>query len=129
MKKILVIAECINKNKTSEGIGTTSFLNALGQGHFEIDTVWGSKDNQHSIVTIVDRKTGYLLMGKICRRTTKETNKCILKLMRRERNRFKSITSDNGTEFHGYKKIEEITGVLFNFCEPYHSWESELPLI
>ncbi len=40
MKKILVIAECINKNKTSQGIGTTSFLNALAQGPFEIDCVY-----------------------------------------------------------------------------------------
>ena len=39
-KKILVIAECINKNKTSQGIGTTSFLNALAQGPFEIDCVY-----------------------------------------------------------------------------------------
>lgn len=37
MKKILVIAECINKNKTSQGIGTTSFLNALAHGAFQID--------------------------------------------------------------------------------------------
>jgi hypothetical protein len=40
MKKILVVAECINKNKTSEGIGTTSFLNALAQGPFEVDCVY-----------------------------------------------------------------------------------------
>ena len=40
MKKILVIAECINKNKTSQGIGTTSFLNALAQGPFKVDCVY-----------------------------------------------------------------------------------------
>jgi hypothetical protein len=40
MKKILVVAECINKDKTSEGIGTTSFLNALAQGPFEVDCLF-----------------------------------------------------------------------------------------
>ncbi|MFZ5697747.1 MAG: IS30 family transposase, partial [Pseudomonadota bacterium] len=33
---------------------------------------------------------------------------------------------DNGTEFHGYKKIEEATGVTFYFAHPYHSWERGL---
>jgi glycosyltransferase involved in cell wall biosynthesis len=40
MKKILVVAECINKDKTSEGIGTTSFLNALADGPFQIDCLF-----------------------------------------------------------------------------------------
>lgn len=40
MKRILVVAECINKDKTSEGIGTTSFLNALARGPFTIDCVF-----------------------------------------------------------------------------------------
>ena len=35
----------------------------------------------------------------------------------------KTITADNGTGFHGYKEIEEKTGVRFYFCTPYHSWE------
>ena len=37
--------------------------------------------------------------------------------------RFKTITADNGTEFHGYQKIEEETGVPFYYATPYHSWE------
>ena len=34
-----------------------------------------------------------------------------------------TITADNGTEFHWYKEIEDITGVKFYFATPHHSWE------
>ncbi len=37
--------------------------------------------------------------------------------------RFKTITADNGTEFHAYNKIEKATGVIFYFATPHHSWE------
>ena len=35
----------------------------------------------------------------------------------------KTITLDNGTEFHDYKSVEEQFGVQFYFATPYHSWE------
>lgn len=37
--------------------------------------------------------------------------------------RFKTITADNGTEFHSHKLVEDATGVEFYFATPYHSWE------
>ncbi|MBN2729246.1 MAG: IS30 family transposase, partial [Bacteroidales bacterium] len=37
--------------------------------------------------------------------------------------KIKTITADNGTEWHGYKDIEKITDALYYFAEPYHSWE------
>jgi transposase, IS30 family len=36
---------------------------------------------------------------------------------------FKTITVDNGTEFHSYEQIECATGVTFYFATSYHSWE------
>ncbi len=44
-------------------------------------------------------------------------------LIRRKPLEFKTITSDNGTEFHQYKKIEERCQTTFYFANPYHSWE------
>ena len=91
-------------------------------GHWEIDTVkgTGSKD---CIVTIVERKTGLVQIGKLLNSTTAELNKRTLKLINRFSSCFKTITSDNGTEFHQYKDIENKTGVKFYFANPYHSWE------
>ncbi len=91
-------------------------------GHWEIDTVMGSRDH-HCILTLVERKTGFTLIGKLKNKTKKETNACLLRLIRSHRKKVKTITSDNGTEFHGYKDIEKKTGIKFYFATPYHSWE------
>ena len=39
---------------------------------------------------------------------------------------FKTLTSDNGSEFAMHKRIAEITGAKFYFANPYHSWERGL---
>ncbi|MBN1242979.1 MAG: IS30 family transposase, partial [Spirochaetales bacterium] len=91
-------------------------------GHWEGDTVIGS-DRHHCIVTLVERKTGFLIIKRIKARTVEEVNKaCIEAILEHEKN-FKSITFDNGTEFHGYKKLEELYPVTCYFANPYHSWE------
>jgi IS30 family transposase len=90
-------------------------------GHWEIDTVMGSDAN--CIVTVVERATGYTLIGKLQNRTKAELNRRVIKLIRLHASHFKTVTADNGTEFHGYKDIEEATGVTFYFAHPYHSWE------
>ncbi|WP_045859781.1 IS30 family transposase [Teredinibacter purpureus] len=94
-------------------------------GHFEIDTVHGSRD-QHSIVTLVDRKSKYTIIGKIRNRTTDELNRKVIQLIKKQVNQVKTITADNGTEFHQYKKIEDVTNSTFYFANPYHSWERGL---
>ena len=44
-------------------------------------------------------------------------------LIRRHPHRFKTITADNGTEFHDYVQLERATGIAFYFATPHHSWE------
>ncbi len=92
------------------------------KGHWEIDTVIGGGNN-HCIVTLVERKTGYVLIGKLRNRTQHETSQRIINLIRRHGFRFSTITADNGTEFHDYANVERKTGVKFYFAHPYHSWE------
>jgi len=58
------------------------------------------KGSKHCIVTLVERKTGYTFIGQLNDRTTKSTNKRTIKLMNKMPDQFKTITSDNGTEFH-----------------------------
>lgn len=91
-------------------------------GHWEIDTVFG-KGSKDCIVTLVERKSGYVQIGKLRNQTKNELNNRTLKLMRKLLYSYETITADNGTEFHGYKEIEEKTGVMFYFATPYHSWE------
>ena len=91
-------------------------------GHWEIDTVVGvgSKD---CVVTMVERKTGYAYVGKVRDRTKLVMSWRTKKLMRENPESFKTITADNGTEFHDYKSVEHATGVTYYFATPYHSWE------
>jgi len=90
-------------------------------GHWEIDTVMGKYGTSACILTLVERKTGYVLIGKLKNRSVEETNRRLLQLM--QGNVFRSITADNGTEFHGYSEIEAKTPAKFYFAHPYHSWE------
>jgi len=90
--------------------------------HIEIDTVigHGSKD---CIVTMVERKSGYVLIGKLKDRTTRSLNQRCIKLLQREPVKIKTITADNGTEFNQYPEIEKATDTLFYFATPHHSCE------
>lgn len=91
-------------------------------GHFEGDTMVGSSD-QHSVLTLVDRKTGYVLIGKLSARNVAQTNRRVISLIRNALRPVRTITVDNGTEFHGYKDVEHATGARFFFATPHHSWE------
>lgn len=90
-------------------------------GHWEVDTVHGR--GKGAIATIVDRRTGYLLIGKLEGRTAAATNERLRRLMSRHPGRFATITADNGCEFHSYRELEEVCKVEFYFANPYHSWE------
>lgn len=91
-------------------------------GHWEIDTVMG-KGSKDCILTLVERKSGIVLIGKLPNRTADSLNKRCIQLIKKSDLPFKTITADNGTEFHQYKVIEAKTGTVFYFAKPYHSWE------
>ena len=91
-------------------------------GHWEGDTVIGGGDKD-CIATLVERKTGFALIGKLPDRSKLSTSKRLIQLIRRTPDQFKTLTFDNGTEFHDYERIEEKSGVTIYFATPYHSWE------
>jgi len=91
-------------------------------GHWEADTVMGA-GSKDCVVTLVERKTGLLLIGKLADRTAESLSRRAVSLIRREGRSFETVTADNGTEFHDYKQIERRTGATFYFARPYHSWE------
>jgi len=92
-------------------------------GHWEIDTVKGDDQARHSVVTLVDRATGYLVIGKLERHTARDATARIVELIGRHRGLVATVTADNGTEFHSYAEIEAATGARFYFATPHHSWE------
>jgi transposase, IS30 family len=91
-------------------------------GHWEGDTVMGS-DLHHCILTLVERKSGLALIRKLESRTADAVTAATRRLLARRSLKFKTITFDNGTEFHGYKALEDRFPLKCYFATPYHSWE------
>lgn len=91
-------------------------------GHWELDTIIGS-GSQDCMLSLVERASGLTLLGKLRNRSAAELNRRLVAFIRRRPEWFKTITPDNGTEFHSYQAIERATGVVFYFATPYHSWE------
>ncbi len=75
------------------------------------------------MVTVVERKTGLVRIGPIQRATKELTLDRTVKLLWEERQRVKTITADNGTEFHNYRELENILGTRVYFATPHHAWE------
>lgn len=90
-------------------------------GHWEMDTVSGT--DKHCVATLVERATGCVLIAKLPDHTKRALNDRVIQLIGEQPDLFKTITVDNGTEFHGYAAIEQATGVTFYFATPYHAWE------
>lgn len=94
-------------------------------GHWEIDTIHGT--GRDSVVTLVERLTGVVLIGKLPNLSASALNKRVIQMMRcferRHGRSFRTITADNGTEFHSFAEIERKTQLEFYFATPYHSWE------
>jgi transposase, IS30 family len=91
-------------------------------GHWEGDTVIG-KDLHHCLLTLVERATGMCVIKKLKARSGSEANRALRAALLEHGTMIKTITFDNGTEFHDYKKLEDEFAVTCYFATPYHSWE------
>jgi IS30 family transposase len=92
-------------------------------GDWEADTLLGALSDAHCLLSLVERKTGYLVLGKLRARTTAAVNRRAIPLLRRQPHPVYTITSDNGTEFHGHAALEAATQAAFYFATPHHAWE------
>lgn len=92
-------------------------------GDWEGDTIVG-RERTKRILTHVERKTGYLVADFLpvvsAEIVAQKTVKSFRKFPKQKR---KSITYDNGTEFSAHEIIERKTKATVYFANPYHSWE------
>jgi transposase, IS30 family len=89
-------------------------------GDWEADTIIG-KGKKGAIVTLVDRKSRYLRMGLVARRTKEAVKEKIISLL--EDFPVHTITCDNGREFAAHEGIAEGLKAKVHFAHPYASWE------
>ena len=82
------------------------------------------KGNSGHLITYVERRSGYLVAGKVQNATVENINAFTMREFKKiPQSKRLSITYDNGSEFSGYDIIEEQTGMTAYFAFPYHSWE------
>ena len=92
-------------------------------GDWEGDLVEG-KNRTSYLVTLVDRRSGYLLVRKVANKRSDVVRKASIAMLRKMPKEFRrTITFDNGTEFSDFKRIESGTGARIYFAHPYCSWE------
>ena len=97
-------------------------------GHFELDTVIGTNKGKHEcLMTLTERKTRFEIIFKLSSKTSEEVvnkfNK-VKEFMKKNYDKiFKSITTDNGTEFSDFLNIIKDTKTQIYFCHPYCSGE------
>ena len=97
-------------------------------GHFELDTVVGTSKGKHEcLMTLTERKTRFEIIFKLQYKTSDEVVKKfnqVKEFMKKNYNKiFKSITTDNGTEFSKFLEIIQDTNTKIYFCHPYCSGE------
>lgn len=94
-------------------------------GDMEIDTVHNSgSERKWWLVTIVDRKTKYVLWDKVRRRTAKEVGDVLIEQMKTlPKEKLLTITADNGKEFYDFVRVESELNTPVYFANPYASYE------
>lgn len=96
-------------------------------GHWEIDTVLGKKSNDDALLTLVERKTRKEIITRIPNKDAPAVENALRAIFTRyqeEKNPvFKSITSDNGSEFSSLASLGEQKEVDIYFAHPYASHE------
>lgn len=92
-------------------------------GHWETDSMV-SKKSKVGLNTLVERKTGLVLISKIEDSKAETTKEAIAKkLGPLPLNVRKTVTSDNGKENFLFDCVMAELGLLWFFAHPYHSWE------
>lgn len=115
----------IIKNKVSIDQRPEIINNKERFGDWEIDTIVG-KNNKGAIVTIVERKSSFILIRKLKGKNASQLAKETIRLMMPYKELVHSITSDNGTEFANHEYIAKKLNTKFYFANPYSSWERGL---
>ncbi|MHB2034993.1 MAG: IS30 family transposase [Gemmatimonadaceae bacterium] len=92
-------------------------------GHWEGDTILGASQAGPCVLTLVERKSGFLALGQLDRRTAPLVNRRAQQLIAAQPRPVRTITVDNGTEFHSYVALEQQVAARFYFATPHHAWE------
>ena len=114
------IRDRVSIEKRPEGVEKKSRI-----GDWEIDLVVGRKQ-QGALVTLVERRLSYTVIGKGATKQAEEVATTTLGLLEPQQEHTHTITADNGKEFAAHQRISRRLQAQVYFAHPYHSWERGL---
>lgn len=107
-----------------------SISRRLEPGHWEMDLIIGKERTTACLLTLYERYSRQFLIFKLPNRKAATVRGVFDKLEAADRQfkkRFKSITTDNGSEFMEYEKLRQSIrgGIRFQiyYCHPYSAYE------
>ena len=92
-------------------------------GHLEIDSILGKRNEQDSLISIVDRCTRRLWLIKADYKNEYYIDRLIYNYIKENDIEVKSITVDNGLEFSVLGITAKKLGVKLYKCDPYCSFQ------
>ena len=96
-------------------------INERESGDWEADTVAGVT-GKACLVTLVDRKSRYLLCEKVAKKDSISVKQAIIHMLKDSQP--KTITPDRGKEFSRHEEISKaLNDVQFYFPEPHQPWQ------
>jgi len=94
-------------------------------GDWEGDTIIG-RGHQGALVSLVERKSSFTLIGKLARKTAAQTRDAATGLLEPFHDLVHTLTLDNGKEFAYHEDIARSLKARVYFAHPYSSWERGL---
>lgn len=92
-------------------------------GHWESDTLV-SRKSKSALHSIIERKTRILRLSKLKRKTAAETNKAVIRALKKLPAKAKrTLTMDNGTENAKHEELTATIGIKCYFAHPYAAWQ------
>lgn len=92
-------------------------------GDWEGDTIVGAR-RRSGLVSLVERKSGYLLLNKTPRLKATPVRRVIQRQVAALPAELKrTLTLDNGKEFAQHEPLAERTGLAIYFAQPYCAWQ------
>ncbi len=94
-------------------------------GDWEGDTL-ADASHTNAVLTIVERRSMYIVIEKVPRRTTEHVCNAIVRSLKALGAPVHTLTLDNGAEFCGHERITQALGTRCYFARPYAAWQRGL---
>ncbi len=92
-------------------------------GDWEGDTIVGA-GHSGGLVSLVERKSGYLLLNKVKNLKSATVRRAIYRAMKHLPAELRrTVTFDRGKEFAGYERLKRSLGLEVYFADPHSPWQ------